>query len=180
MKKNVIVFGLISGVIITTMMVNIASMCYTNPDMKSNDVVGYAAMIAAFSFIFIGIRNYRDKYNSGVITFGKAFKTGFYITLIASSMYVAVWLVDYYVFMPDFLEKYIPHMLREASADGASQTELKDKAAELAEFKEMYQNPAFVVIITFLEVLPVGLIVSLISALILKRKSKDHATATAS
>jgi hypothetical protein len=179
MKKNVLVFGLISGLFITTMMIYTTSKCYTNQEFKSNDVVGYAAMLAAFSFIFVGIKNQRDKYNGGVITFGKAFKAGFYITLIASSMYVGVWLIDYYIFIPDFLEKYIPHVLKEASASGASQAELSKKAEEMAEFKEMYQNPAFVIIVSYIEVLPIGLIISLISALILKRKSKDHTTAVA-
>ncbi|HKZ36681.1 MAG TPA: DUF4199 domain-containing protein, partial [Chryseolinea sp.] len=106
MKKNVWVFGIITGLIISSFMLYAAMECYTNPDMETNDVVGYAGMIAVFSLIFVGVKNYRDKYNGGVITFGKAFKTGLYITLIASSMYVLVWLIDYYVFIPDFLDKY--------------------------------------------------------------------------
>src|SRR5688500_17845848 len=130
MKKNVLIFGSISGLIITTMMLFTASACYTNPDFKGNDVIGYTALIAAFSFIFIGIRNYRDKYNGGVITFGKAFKTGLYITLTASTIYVAVWLVDYYLFIPDFMEKYELHVLRGVKNEGGSEAELAEKAAE--------------------------------------------------
>jgi hypothetical protein len=171
MKKNVLVFGTISGVIITTMMLFACLECYTNPDMKSNDVLGYAGMIAAFSFIYIGIRNYRDKYNSGAITFGKAFKTGFYMSLVAATICVGIWLIDYYIFIPDFLDKYILHVLKEAKADGATQAELQEKAAEMANYKEMYRNPAFVVIVSYLEILPPGIIISLISALLLKRKS---------
>jgi hypothetical protein len=144
--------------------------CYTNPDFKSNDVVGYAGMIAAFAFIFIGIKNYRDKYNGGIITFGKAFKTGFYISLVASTMYVGVWLIDYYIFIPDFMDKYIPHMLKQAEANGATSAELNEKAAQMASFKEMYQNPLFVIVVSFFEVLPIGMIISLISALFLKKK----------
>jgi hypothetical protein len=170
MKKNVFVFGTISGVILTTMMLYACIECYTNPDMKSNDVLGYAGMIAAFSFIYIGIRNYRDKYNSGTITFGKAFKAGFYMSLVASTICVGVWLVDYYIFIPDFLDKYILHVMKEAKADGATAAELQEKAAEMANYKEMYRNPAFVVIISYLEILPPAIIISLISALLLKRK----------
>ena len=152
-------------------MVYATSQCYTNPDFESNDVVGYAGMIAVFSFVFIGIKNYRDKYNGGVISFGKAFKTGFYITLIASTIYVSVWLIDYYLFIPDFLDKYIPHVLKEASRKGATQIELQDKAAEMAKFKEMYKNPLFVMLASFAEVFPLGLVIALISALVLKRKA---------
>lgn len=177
MKKNVFVFGLISGLWITSMMVYSAAACYANPEFESNDVVGYAGMIVAFSFIFIGIRNYRNKYKNGVITFGEAFKTGLYISLIASTLYVLVWLVDYYVFIPGFLDQYINHVLYQARMDGASQPELVQKAKEMADFKELYKNPLFVVIITYSEVFPVGLIISLISALILKRKTKDHTIA---
>jgi hypothetical protein len=179
MKKNVLVFGSIAGLIITTMMVFSAYECCTNPEMKSNDVIGYAGMIAAFSFIFIGIRNYRDKFNSGTITFGKAFLTGFYMSLVASTIYVGVWLIDYYVFIPDFLDKYIAHVMRETKADGASPSELTEKASEMASFKELYKNPILVVVISYAEVLPLGMIISLISAFFLKRKQRPENTAVA-
>jgi hypothetical protein len=172
MKKNVWIFGAITGLVITSLMVYAAMECYTNPDMQANDVVGYAGMVAAFSFIFVGIKNYRDKYNGGIITFGQAFKTGLYITLIGSAMYVVVWLIDYYIFIPDFLDKYIPHVLKDAREGGATEVELQEKAEEMANFKELYKNPLFVVVITFSEVFPVGLIISLVSALFLKRKPK--------
>lgn len=172
MKKIVIVFGSISGFIVTAMMVYAASLCYTSAEFESSMVLGYAAMILAFSLIFVGIKNFRDKHNEGVITFGNAFKIGLYITLIASTMYVVVWLIDYYLFIPDFMDKYSAHMLKEAEAGGATQPELETKAAEMADFKEMYQNPVFVVLITYSEIIPVGLVVSLIGALILKRKSR--------
>ena len=157
MKRNVWIFGTIAGLIITSFALYQVRECYTNPDKQSNDVVGYAGMIAVFSLVFIGIKNYRDKYNSGIISFGQAFKTGLYITLVASGIYVVVWLVDYYIFVPDFLDKYIPHVLKEATRKGATEAELQEKAAEMANFKEMYKNPLFVVVVTFLEVFPVGL-----------------------
>lgn len=172
MKKNVWIFGSVAGLIITLFMIYFTRECYTNPDMQTNDVVGYASMIAVFSLIFVGIKSYRDKYNGGIISFGQAFKTGLYITLIASTMYVVVWLVEYYVFIPDFLDKYILHVLKEAGRKGATAEELKEKAAEMTNFKELYKNPLFVVLISFLEVFPVGLIVTFVSALILKRKPK--------
>jgi hypothetical protein len=173
MKKTVIIFGLITGTLITTMMLIGANMCYyQGEDFKPNDILGYTALLIAFSFIFIGIKNYRDRFNNGVITFGRAFKTGFYLSLIASTLYVVVWLIDYYLFIPDFLDKYIAHVLREAKADGATATEIADKTKEMANFKEMYKNPLFIIVTTYLEVLPIGVVVSLISAAILKRKDE--------
>ena len=172
MKKNVLVFGLISGFIITAMMVISVGLCYSREDFDDSMVIGYTSMILAFSLIFIGIRNYRNKYNNGVITFGKAFKVGLFITLVASTMYVLVWLIDYYLFIPDFMDKYSAHVLRQSQADGASRQELQEKAAEMANFKEMYKSPLMVILLTYAEVLPVGLVIALISAAILKRKSK--------
>lgn len=172
MKRNVLIFGLILGAILTTNMVYMVNLCYTNPEFKSNDVVGYAAMIIVFSLTFFGIRNYRNKELNGVISFGKAFKTGALIALVGSTMYVGVWLVYYYIFVPDFLDVFIPHVLLEASRDGATAAELAAKTEEMEQFKEMYKNPVFVVLISYAEVFPIGLVIALISALILKRKPK--------
>lgn len=172
MKKNVLVFGLISGLILTALMITSTVMCYRKENFEGNMVLGYAAMLLAFAFIFVGVKNYRDKFNNGLISFGKAFKIGLYISLIASSMYVLVWLVEYYVFIPDFMDKYIPHVMKAAREGGATAAELEKKATQMAEFKEMYRNPVFVVLISYLEVLPIGIAVSLICAWILKRKPK--------
>ena len=170
MKRTVIVFGLLSGVIITGMMVGSVYICYHNEDFKGNTVLGYAAMVVAFSFIYVGVRNYRNKHLHGVISFGRAFRTGLLITLVASSMYVLVWLVYYYGFVPDFMDKYTEYVLRTARSDGATATELEMKAADMARFSELYKNPLMVVLITYAEVFPLGLVISLISALLLKRK----------
>jgi len=101
MKKIILTCGLISGVILCAIMIATTMACYSSGNFEGGMVLGYTVMILAFSLIFVGIRNYRDKYNSGVIAFGKAFKIGLYIALIASTMYVAVWLVEYYLFIPD-------------------------------------------------------------------------------
>ena len=137
-------------------------------------VLGYTAMLAAFSFIFVGIRNYRNKFSNGYVTFGKAFKVGLYISLIASTIYVAVWLVDYYLFVPDFMDKYAEHVLEVTKREGATPAELAVKAKELAQEKEAYRNPVMVILFTYAEVLPVALIITLVSALILKRETPQE------
>lgn len=179
MKKNVLVFGLIAGLIVTALMIGSVMLCYKNDNYEGSEVIGYAGMIVAFSFIFIGVKNFRDKYNGGIISFGKAFKTGLYITLVASTLYVVAWLIQYYCFFPDFMDKYTAHVLKQAQAGGASQLEMSKKTTEMTSFKEMYKNPLFVVLMTYMEILPVGLVVTLISALILKRKSKNTSAVTA-
>lgn len=171
MKRNIIVCGLIAGAIVSMTMVTSANLCYTSVDFEGSMVLGYASMILAFSLIFVAVKNFRDKFNGGIVSFGEAFKIGLYISLIASSVYVLVWLVDYYFFVPDFMDKYSASMIKHAKEGGTSSAKIKDTIAEMDSYKEMYKNPLFVILLTYTEILPVGLIVSLICALILKRKT---------
>jgi hypothetical protein len=176
MKKNVLVFGFMAGLILLIVLVTSTMLCYNNEDFSGNMWLGYGSMLVAFAFIFVGIKNVRDKYNDGYISFGKAFKVGLYIALIASSVYVVTWLIEYYIFIPDFMDKYIAHVLREATRDGATAAELKSKKDEMAMYINMYKNPLGVIVLTYLEVLPIGLIISLLAAAILKRNRNSAQT----
>jgi hypothetical protein len=175
MKKNVLVFGLIAGAIVSFFMVWHMATGIDTGNWDNAMLIGYASMIVAFSFVFVGIKNYRDKYNGGVITFGKAFMTGLWITLIASTMYVVVWMIYYHFFVPDFMDKYAAHMIEDAKAAGQTAAQIEKQMEEIAWYKEMYKNPLFVFLFTYLEILPVGLLITLISSFILKRKQKNEA-----
>lgn len=171
MKKSIIIYGIIAGVITAGWLV-VSLAIYKGSEEKQFENgmwYGYASMLLAFSLIFVCIKSFRDKHNSGLITFGQAFKIGLFITLIASSIYVVSWLVDYYFFIPDFMEKYTAIMISNMKAEGATQAEISKKTAEMAEFGKMYQNPLFNAMLTYAEILPVGLVVTLISSLILKK-----------
>jgi hypothetical protein len=85
---------------------------------------------------------------------------------------VATWEVLSYWMVPDFAEKYGAHVLEEMRKDGATEQELAARAAELQRFREQYQNPLIKAGYTFLEVFPIGLLVSLASAAILRRKNR--------
>lgn len=170
MKKNVLVYGLISGVIVSALMAVNVAMCMKTGNYDGSMVVGYAAMLIALSMIFVGVKNYRDKYNNGVIGFGKAFTIGLLISLVASTIYVAVWLVEEHFFYPDFIEKYSAHELAKLQSSGVTGSELVQKTEELKQAKEWYANPFLKVLMTYAEILPVGIVVSLISALFLRRK----------
>jgi amino acid transporter len=177
MKKNIIIYGLIAGIVVSILMlcsVNYLSHCEGNVDYDTSMLIGYASMLISFSLVFVGIRNYRDKYNEGVISFGKAFKIGIMIVLIASTIYVVAWLIDYFFFIPDFMEKYSAHTLDKLKAGGASQIEIDKQTKEMASVGKMYKNPFFNAMMTYVEILPAGLIVTLISSLILKRKAAKN------
>jgi hypothetical protein len=172
MKKIVFVNGIIGGIITAGMFLVTMGLYHKNGDFEGGMWFGYASMLLAFSLIFVAIIRYRDKYSNGIITFGKAFRIGLYITLIASSIYVATWLVDYYMFIPDFAEKYATAAIDKLKATGASAAEIAKQTKEMDSFKELYKNPVMVILFTYLEILPVGLLLSLVAALILKRKVK--------
>ena len=179
MKKNVLVFGLISGLIAAgTLLVSI-EYGYSNPNFKGGMWLGYGSMIVAFSLIFVGIKNLRDKYYDGSINFGKAFKTGLLIALIGSTMYVAAWVVDYYCFHPDFMDKYAASVMTQAKTDGASVAEINKQQAQMATYAEMYKNPFMLIVLTYIEILPVGIVIALLAAFILKRKAGGIPVASA-
>lgn len=172
MKKIVIIYGLIAGLIVSSVMVATTSMYCNNPNgnMTEGMIYGFTAMIVAFSMAFIGIRNYRNKYNDGVISFGKAFQIGMLIVLIASTIYVLAWEIDYNFFFPDFGDKYAVKMIEAAKAKGVTAAELAKTITEMNDMKVQYKNPLYRVFMTYVEILPLGIIITLISALILKKK----------
>lgn len=175
MKRNILVYGLISGVLVSTFMLismGYVSHCEGSVDYDTSMLIGYASMLIAFSLVYVGIRNYRNKYQGGVISFGRAFKIGILIVLIASTLYVIAWMIDYFFFMPDFMDKYSAHAIDKLKAEGASQLKIDKESKELADMARMYKNPLFTALYTYAEILPVGLIVTLISSLILKRKEQ--------
>ncbi|HEV7350388.1 DUF4199 domain-containing protein [Telluribacter sp.] len=176
MQRTVSTYGLVLGTILAAQMVYMVSLVYSNPDFVGNDLVGYAAMIIVFSLSFFGIRNYRDKQPGGTISFGRAFKMGALIALIGSTMYVVTWLFYYYLFVPDFMDKYTLHVLTTATEEGATAAELAAKQSEMDQYKELYKSPLMVILMTYAEVLPVGLVVALISALFLKKKPNLQTT----
>ncbi len=179
MKKNVIVCGLIAGFISTAWMFGLMITGSSDQmDFDNGMWIGYASMLLAFSLIFVAVKNFRDHHNGGLITFGKAFKIGLLVTLIASTVYVLVWLVDYFYFIPDFSEKYAAHFIEQKRAEGASEETIALHTKEMAEFSRLYKNPLFNALITYTEILPVGLLISLVAALILKRKSNNGTTVT--
>lgn len=170
MKKTIIIYGLIAGFITTVMMVISTIIHNQNPDSKGSEIIGFTGMFVAFIFIFLGIKNYRDKQNQGVISFAQAFKIGFLICLIASTMYVFTWMVECHFFFPDFMEKYAAHAIEEARKSGISAAELSKTKEEMNNYVEYYKNPLLRMLLTYMEILPIGIVIALLSSLILKKK----------
>ncbi len=177
MQKIVLRFGFASGAILVALSAVLVPLCMNGA--LHSEIVGYSAMILSFLLVFFGVRSYRDNVAAGAIGFGKAFQVGILITLITCAMYVIAWEIVYYNFFPDFLDQYNAHALERMRAAGESEAAIREETRKMADFAKLYANPLFNVGITFLEVFPVGLIVTLVSAAILRRKPGQVAPASA-
>ena len=170
MKKTVLTFGVISGVIASILMLG------TLPFMDrigfdKGLFVGYTGMVLSFLLVFFGIRSYRDNFNHGTISFGRAFSVGALIMLISCAFYVITWEIICFKLVPDFVDKCLNHTMQQIRASGASAGEIAAEQEKLRIFAEKYRNPVYNAAITFiLEPLPVGIVMTLISALILRKK----------
>ena len=183
MKKIVLTFGLISGAITAVMM--FATLPFVGKvSFDKLEVIGYTTIVVSFLMVFFGIRSYRENVNGGTITFGKAMKVGLLITLLSCACYVIAWEIIYFKITPDFADKYGTYMIEKSRAAGASAEAIAAQQEQMKSLKAMLDNPLLNVAITLLEPLPIGLLVTLISAAILRRKEpKNHSakadTATA-
>lgn len=174
MKKTVLTFGLISGAILSAMMI-ITMPFHDEIGFDRGMIVGYTTMVLAFLLVFFGVRSYRDNVAGGTVRFGRAFAVGALIAAVASLCYVATWEVMFFGgIAPDYLEKYQVHILAKERAKGQTEEAIARKKAELDDFAEMYKNPAINAAYTFLEPLPVALVIALVSAGVLSRRRVKH------
>jgi len=177
MKRVVIVFGLISGVISSVMMF-LTLPFVNNGTLKNGYVVGYTAIFLSFLLVFFGIRSYREN-AGGAITFGRGFSVGILITLISCLFYVASWEVIYFKMMPDFVDKEAAREIGSLREKGATEAAIAAKTKEMEQMKVMLNNPLINVAMTFIEPFPVGLIMTLVSAAILRKRTPAPAPAMA-
>lgn len=171
MKKIVLTYGLISGALAAVFLTFMAlSVHNSNMDMSGSEIYGYSGMLLSMLLTYFGVRRYRDQVAGGSIPFAKAFQVGILITLISCLCYVAAWLILYYNFMPDFMDRYIEQVLAEMKSSGATEAAIQKKTADMDKYKSIYSTPFGVAAITFMEPFPLGLVVTLITALIVRRK----------
>ena len=169
MKKTVLTFGLISGFIMIALM-TLSLALSDRIGYGHNLVLGYTILILGSVLVFFGIRSYRENIGGGQISFGRAFAVGILITLIASVCYVVTWEIIYFTIMPDFADKYAAYMIEKARAAGESAQKIQAIADQMKSMKAMLNNPFLNAAFTFIEPFPIGLIVTLVSAAVLRKK----------
>lgn len=171
MKRIVLINGIIAGIIVSVVMIgNIPFVESGVVSLDNGMIIGYTSMVIALSMVFFGIKTYRDQHSGGTVTFWKAFQIGILITLIASFMYAIVWEVYYNVGAGDFFEKYTEHYIEGLEREGASPAEVESARRDMAASGEMYKNPIYRFGFTLMEILPVGVVITLISAGLLRKR----------
>lgn len=170
MKRIVLKYGLASGAVVGTLM-TAAIALHSSLGLEGSELLGYSTMVLAFLLVFFGIRAYREETGHGAIRFGTAFKVGFLITLVTCAVYVLTWQIVYYGFYPNYIEDYQVRALAQMRAAGEAEAAIAAAQQEMAEFAELYKNPLVNIGVTFLEIFPVGLVMTLVSAAILRRKA---------
>ena len=173
MKKTVLTYGLISGLMISVLMggsLLLADKIGSGHSMA----IGYTIMVASFLLIYFGVRSYRENTLAGEISFGRAFACGILITLITTVCYVATWEILYFNFMPHFMDSYFAAQIHQVQSAGLDPATTAAKVAEIQHSQQLYQNPLVNMAYTFIEPFPVGLIITLISAAILRKKTQSQ------
>ena len=164
--RYVLVYGGIAGAIAISVL--IASVALPVPNHASSVWFGYLVMLVALSLIFVGVKRYRDVECGGVIRFGRALRLGLGIAAVAALLYVLGWELYIAVSDTDYIAQYSAGIIDGMRAEGASAAAIEAKRGELRSLAEMYRNPLWRMPMTFSEIFPVGLVVALVSATLLR------------
>lgn len=171
MNKTILTYGLLSGAAASVLMTCTALYFRSGASYSDGEMFGYAGILLSMLFVFFGLRAYRDnKLPETTLGFGEAFKAAILITLISCVCYVVSWMIVYPTLMPDFMDKFVEQTLAQLRDSGASEDKIREEAAKMEYYKELYKNPLYRVGITFLEPLGIGVLSALVSALVLRRK----------
>ncbi|MEL6723386.1 MAG: DUF4199 domain-containing protein [Pseudomonadota bacterium] len=164
MLRIMLVYGGIAGVVIIAIMT--AGIVLGGG--SGSQVQGYLTMIIVLSLIFIGVKRYRDQTLGGVIKFLPALGLGAGIAAVATVFYVLSWEVSLQVTDFAWIDAYRASQMAGYEAQGLAEEALAKKVADLEAMLTSYRNPLVRMPFTFLEIFPVGLIIALISAAVLR------------
>ena len=167
MLRYSFIYGGIIGVVVIALMTS--TLMFLGPDsVGSSELAGYAFMLAILSLVFLGIKRFRDVEHGGVIKFTQAAAVGVGIAVVAGIFYTISWEAVLIATDYAFIDTYGASQISAIEAQGLAAADEAARIAEVREGMEMYRNPLFRFAITFVEIFPVGLIVALLSAAILR------------
>lgn len=168
MLNRILIHGLTAGLIVGVPLFALTVLVGGPLPDPWGVVLGYLTMLIALSVVFIAIKRRRDTELGGVIRFWPAFGMGLAISLVASICYVIAWEAALAVTGIDFAGDYARSLIEQKRAAGMAGAELDAFVAGLETFKQQYANPLYRIPMTLTEIFPVGLLVSLVSAALLR------------
>jgi hypothetical protein len=170
MQRIIFTCGIIAGLVVIASIILGLALSGGEETLHAQQWFGYLVMLLALSLIFVGIKRYRDLHLGGVIRFGTATLVGLGIAAVASVIYVAVW--EVYLAMTDyaFMDQYARGVIAAKQAEGVTGDDLQAVVDNMESMRQQYSNPVFRLPITFLEIFPVGLLITLISAAVLRNR----------
>jgi hypothetical protein len=174
MKKTILTFGLISGITASVLMLATIPFFKYFEHGSLGMIVGYTAIVLVALIVFFGIRSYRDNLAGGVITFGRGFTIGLGISLISCVIYVITWEIIYFNFMSHSMDSYFAHMIQKAQSSPGTPEAIQAKVAAIQRSAQQYQNPFINALYTFIEPFPVDLFITIVSAIILRKKPQPN------
>jgi hypothetical protein len=168
MLRTILKYGAIAGLVVGGFEV-VTFVAFSGlPPLKYGMVIGYTTMLIALSAVFVGIKQHRDVDRGGVIGFWAALGIGLGISFIAGIFYVVAWELVQAMTHMDFAGSYAHAIIEKEKAKGTSPEALAKLSADMEAFKVQYADPLFRLPMTFTEIFPVGVLVSLISAGLLR------------
>lgn len=170
MLNRILSYGTVAGLIVGVMLYATTILWTWTGHLPAawGMALGYATMLIALSAIFAAIKRQRDEEGGGVIRFWPAFALGIGISVIAGLFYVLAWEIALATTASGFMDSYVAGEIEQKRAAGASAAEIARYAAEMESFKRDYANPLVRMPMTFAEIAPVGVLVSLVSAALLR------------
>jgi hypothetical protein len=170
MWRKILTYGLIAGLVVAIPM-NVMILATPNHlSLAYGMVFGYVTMLVALSAVFVAIKRYRDTELGGVIGFWPALGLGLGISVVAGIIYSLGWELSLAMSHMDFATAYANTLIAEKKAAGASAETIARLTAEMEAFKVQYANPLYRMPMTFIEIFPVGVLVSLVSAALLRNR----------
>ncbi len=169
MHVYILKYGLIVGLINVLGLVSLIFNIH-NSSFLYSESISYTLMLIAFAFVYLGVKSYRDALPGSSIGFGKAFMLGLLIVLVGATLYVVAWLIIYGALIPDFMEKYAEACSDSMKKNGSSDFDIAEKMKEISMLQDLYKNPFMIVLITYAEILPIGIVASVVSSLVLRKR----------
>jgi hypothetical protein len=168
MIRLILICGVIAGLLVAVPMVWLMMTLTEETAPENGALYGYLTMIIALTAVFLGIKHYRDNTLGGVVKFVPALMVGLGISAVASLFWVVGWEISLAFSGFNYADAYANATMEAARAEGASQAELEEVKAQAEAFTKMYANPLFRLPITFIEMFPIGVLISLVSAALLR------------